>query len=245
MSSINHFLGSTFHRSLRCLLSRSFFPLSRKLPCGMSYCYDLCRFLGTRNLPTIFDVGANKGQTVAELVHYFPRSTIYCIEPSRPSYKALKRRFRSDYIKCFNLGLGSEVGQLLLNQYSDSELNTFSKNAQRDGFLSQEIVDVTTIDEFSVSWGVNRIDLLKMDVQGWELNVLRGSERMLSNRQISSVLSEVSFDANCSDMQHFDEQHSFLTNNGFRLSGFYDTFRWGKAKEYLGFTNALYILNNQ
>jgi len=136
------------------------------------------------------------------------------------------------------------VGQLLLNQYSNSELNTFTGNAPRDGFVSQEMVELTTIDEFSLHLGINNIDLLKMDVQGWELNVLEGSKRMLRTRRITSVLSEVSFDANCSDMQYFEKQHSFLANYGFRLAGFYDTFRWGKAKEYLSFTNALYILNN-
>ena len=74
--------------------------------------------------------------------------------------------------------------RLILNQYSDFEINTFAKNPPRGDFVSQEIVDVSTMNEFCLSLGVDRIDLLEMDEQCWELNVLRGGKRMLCNRQI-------------------------------------------------------------
>ncbi|MFM7886566.1 MAG: hypothetical protein ACKPCM_07735 [Pseudanabaena sp.] len=43
------------------------------------------------------------------------------------------------------------------------------------------------------------------------------------------------------DMQHFSGINDYLGKQGFWLCGFYDQFRWGDKKEYLGFVNALYI----
>ena len=89
---------------------------------------------------------------------------------------------------------------------------------------------------------IDGIDILKMDVQGWELELLQGAEGLLRDRRIRFIYSEVGFRRDSSDMQHFCSLNDVLEQRGYWLCGFYQPFRWGADKRYLGFSNALYTL---
>jgi Methyltransferase FkbM domain len=100
---------------------------------------------------------------------------------------------------------------------------------------------VETIDDFCREHAIDRIDLLKIDVQGWELEVLRGAKTMLSRDAIWFVFAEVAFSKWHTDMQQFSELNDFMHASRFRLCGFYDAYRYGSAKQFVSHSDALYV----
>jgi hypothetical protein len=79
-----------------------------------------------------------------------------------------------------------------------------------------------------------------MDVQGHELEVLRGAKSLLDAKRIRFIYSEVTFRRDDVEMQHFGQLNDFLEQHDFFLCGFYEPSRWGPCKRTLGFCNALY-----
>ena len=206
--------------------------------------YDAQRFSGTRKLPVVFDVGANIGQTLRGLLRYFPRSSIYSFEPVSASFRTLTTRYGGrPNVRLVQKAFGECPGVTRMQLHSDSELNTLVAEHPRMDDLTGESENITvdTIDSFCVSEGIESIDILKLDVQGWELKAIRGAAEMIRKRHIRLVFSEVGFRRRDGDLQHFAELNDHLEENGFWLSGFYDEYRWGESRKYLGFASALYI----
>ena len=118
------------------------------------------------------------------------------------------------------------------------------KHRPGEGSSLTEIVNVDTVDHFCNQKNIEQIDILKMDVQGCGLSILRGCVRMLDSRRIKSILSGVCFHMReqTPGAQFFDELNSYFEAYEFRLAGFCDQFRWGSRRWFLGFCNALYIL---
>jgi FkbM family methyltransferase len=219
-------------------------PLTRYVPPGQFWIYDVQRFAGERELSVIFDVGANIGQTAWGLVRYLPNAQIFCVEPVGATMQKLKARYaRHKNINFVQLAFGSRRDRVSIPLHNDSELNTLVINQPRVSDLTgeTETVTVETIDNFCHDHAIDRIDLLKLDVQGWELEALRGADVMLSQNAIRFVIAEVAFRKSDTDMQEFSELNDFMQARRFDFCGFYDTYRYGAAKQFVGFSNALYV----
>lgn len=241
MPNIKYAIGSAASRLMHAALRNRWLPLVREVPRGLSVWYDVQRLAGQRDVGVIFDVGANIGQTAYQLVRYFPKSEIHCFEPVRKTFGELQDRYGSAVI-CHRLAFGSERSDLEISTFSDSELNSFSEVRGDAVPLGKELVQVDTIDRFCSESSIDVIDILKMDVQGWEKSVLMGSSKLLQARSVRFVLAEVGFRNRDKDMQNFGALNHFLDDCGFEFCGFYDNFRWGPEKGYVGFANALYHL---
>jgi FkbM family methyltransferase len=205
--------------------------------------YDVQRYAGSRHLGVIFDIGANVGQTTESLLQYFSKSEIYAFEPVSSTFDALSRRFAGkSQVHALKMALGREPAHAPIRLYCDSELNTLVENGRKTGKTGEtETVLVTSVDQICDEHNIHSIDILKMDVQGWELDVLTGASCMLRRKKVHFVFSEVAFRRADLDMQHVGDLSDIMEQNGFWLCGFYDRFRWGANKEYLGFLNALFI----
>ncbi len=219
-------------------------PLTRVVPQGLSYPYDIKRYLKGQSIKTIFDVGANVGQTRLFLSHHFPQTDIFAFEPIKHTCEDLKRNTKGlNKIKNFNYALGAEESQKVICLRENSELNTLINFDDRSSSLPEKLerVTITTVDSFCKSSQVSRIDILKMDVQGYELKVLEGAEYFIKNNLINFIYSEVGFESSNRECQYFSDLNKYLLSKNFRLSGFYELFRWGENKRYLGFCNALFV----
>ena len=142
----------------------------------------------------ILDVGAHIGDTTELYRKYFSQSKIFCFEPFSESCDYLKKRFINDSnIKIVETALGSkdETKTLYVSNYSN--LNSLQRPNERAwGFADEKSVDVETItlDQFYYENDIKQIDILKLDVQGSELDVLMGSETLLEKGNISLVYVE-------------------------------------------------------
>ena len=100
---------------------------------------------------------------------------------------------------------------------------------------------IETIDQFCDDHFVSQIDLLKMDLQAWELDALLGASDMLKRKAIRFILAEVAFRRADSDMQYFGDFNDFMETRGFQFCGFYKSYHYGPAKEFVGFSDAMYV----
>ncbi|HEX8149719.1 MAG TPA: FkbM family methyltransferase [Pyrinomonadaceae bacterium] len=237
------FLGTTFHRTQHAALSSRLFPLTRYFPRGRSWLYDAQRFAGTKDFRVIFDVGANDGETAYGLVRYFPKTRIYCFEPVASTMELLKRNYgHYPNVQCVPLALGSRPDEVSIPLHVNSGMNTMSASPDRGDLTGKTTrIKVVTADSFCSESGVESVDIWKMDVQGWEMEALKGAGSLFDNNRVHFVFSEVGFKRSDTDMQHFADLNDYLEERGFWLCGFYDFFRYGEQKERLGFCNALYI----
>lgn len=142
----------------------------------------------------IIDVGAYIGNTVKLYQNYFPRYKIFCFEPFLESYYYLNNRFSNDSnISIFNKAIGckDETRKLYLSNFPN--LNSLHKPKARSwGFNDDKsvVVETITLDDFCSKNNIKHIDILKLDVQGSELDVLKGCKTILEGGQISLIYIE-------------------------------------------------------
>ena len=144
----------------------------------------------------IFDVGANRGQYLKLINQYLLRdeTSIHCFEPHTKSFDYLKSINRNPNVKINNTALSDEVGEKNL-YFNENETALASLTKRRlDHFninLDQsEKVKVDTIDNYSVQNNIDRLHLLKIDVEGHEFDVLNGAVTMFENNKIDIVTFE-------------------------------------------------------
>jgi FkbM family methyltransferase len=239
-----HYVGASVNRLAHSTLSSRFMPLTRYVPLGWSWLYDIKRFSGSGSLQTIFDVGANVGQTAWGLVRYFPNTRIFCVEPVSSTMLELKSNYGNYHnINFVQLAFGKERSEGEMQLHRNSELNTLVRTQSRPDDLTGEVerVSIETIDQFCDDNSISRVDLIKMDLQGWELDALLGASGMLKRRAIRFIISEVAFRRVDSDMQYFSDLNEFMETMGFQFCGFYNVYRYGPAKEFIGFSDAMYV----
>jgi FkbM family methyltransferase len=155
--------------------------------------------LKAMNYPvTIFDVGANVGDFACAVQEVMGDSAnIFGFEPKKSTFETLQKRI-SEYnnIKIFNFGFGDKKGNRILFFDSDPEKSGIASIYPRrlDHFnisLScQETINLTTVDDFCCENRITHIDLLKMDVEGHELMVLKGATKMIEAESIDCILFE-------------------------------------------------------
>ena len=152
--------------------------------------------------PVVFDVGANIGDYSLLVRHHIPSASIYAFEPSEPVYRQLTQNFsaRGDVkAKSYNIGFSDAEKDVELYSYS-IEGRGISLLASLDRRLPTQVLETTvsssegiqtkTIDGFCATNAIDRIDFLKLDVEGHELAILRGASQFLASGAISMIQFE-------------------------------------------------------
>jgi FkbM family methyltransferase len=163
----------------------------------------LSRYIDCR---IIFDVGAHQGGLTEFFYRTFSNATIWTFEPDPRNVRVLKEKFGNyPRVRPFEIALSSKTGSsdfhLGAMDYTSS-LFPREKSGRRyfqREFTMQSTKQVTTdtLDRFCTG-RVDKIDILKIDTQGAELDILRGAKALLSNGSISIIVSEFFF------IQHYD-----------------------------------------
>ncbi len=144
----------------------------------------------------IFDVGANVGDYAREVAGVFGGSAaIHAFEPSRATFERLCRSTADiGGIVCNNLGVGSSTSTATL--YTDGEGSTLASLYPRDlerfdrSMDRSESIELVSVDDYCRQKGIDRIDLLKLDIEGNEYEALRGAEGMIRDGRIRFIQFE-------------------------------------------------------
>jgi len=151
----------------------------------------------------VLDVGANRGQFARSLRDAGYRGDIHSFEPVAATYRALREAADGDARwRAWPLALGPRVGRERINVLADDGYSSLlDPNESPDAHFGdqlerrrEETITVTTLDAFLDEHGeafANRRILLKMDTQGYDLEVVRGAARSLA--RIPVILSEIAF----------------------------------------------------
>jgi len=172
---------------------------------------------------TIFDVGANIGQTALTFDNYFSESKIYSFEPFSMAYGELIKNTKNK-VKCFNVALGDKIETVEINIFDDnrSNLNSLKKITQNNEGSRKETIKVTTGDTFCEEHNISTIDLLKIDTEGFELQVLKGFSKMIQGSKIKAIYCEVGFSTVNERNTYLNDLVEFASKNGFSFFGLYE-----------------------
>ncbi len=144
----------------------------------------------------LFDVGANKGDFTKMILDFFNNDTIevHSFEPSKATFELLSNNIKSDKAILNNKGLGKEAGTFPF--YTDFPGSGAASLTERNldhlgvDFDYSEDVLIDTLDDYCLANNIKDIDLLKIDVEGHELDVLEGSKEMLKRKMIKMISFE-------------------------------------------------------
>ena len=165
----------------------------------------------------IFDVGGNCGLFSSFAHQVAPKARIYCFEPSPKLVPIIKSNIKTDLLEIHEVAVGQCEETLDFYVNPDSEqTNSLNREAvelfAKPGSIDVHRVDCITLDDFCTRKGIEKIDVLKVDVQGFEGSVFRGCKRMMSTVDLLFV------ESTWMDIESIVEFLPFAKHYGFKFA---------------------------
>ncbi len=214
-----------------------------RAPRGYSVFLDLRDSFPSFEPAVILDVGANVGQSAEVFLREYPAAKLHCFEPVAASFHALRDALaeRAGQVELHQCAMGAQRGRASITTSGTGTCATMMTPATRE-YRQSEGVRVDTLDEFCADAGIERIDYLKIDTEGNDLNVLRGGERLLADGVPAVV--EVEAGMHPANALHvpLEELKAHLQVYGYRCFGIYEPVaEWTTGEPFLRRVNAAFI----
>jgi len=131
----------------------------------------------------VFDVGANIGDLTLNMAKKLgTEGKVYAFEPDPTNFEILKQNISRNSLKNIqlnNIGFGSESGSFQLHRIDDRNRGRNRILPNENDSTNSSSVKISTIDNFVAENNISSIDLIKIDVEGFEYNVLKGAKNTL------------------------------------------------------------------
>jgi len=195
--------------------------------------YIFIRNILGNKLYFVLDVGSHRGETIKILNKYFEVNSIFGFEPSRDNYYKLNKYISDNDIQnvqVFNFACGKENKKEILNYSAESSSSTIkninenSKYFKKKKFIIQgfstakfftpEKIEVKKLDDFLDLDNRATIDLVKIDTEGYEIDVLKGMIKNLGNTKM--IYFEHHYDNMINKNYTFSDINNFLKKNNFK-----------------------------
>lgn len=202
-------------RLCRCRIYRD------TLPQGVDMFFDLDRTFGIENFHTVFDVGANIGQSAQLYLQNFRAANVYSFEPVAATYRKLEAlaQIHRPRLRTFSCAMGATAGEVNIHVHAFDRMSSIPHRRPDD---KAELVQQETLSDFCREEGIEKIDFLKIDTEGYELQVLEGAAPLLENQRIRLLLVECEPVAKSEYFVSFAEVSSFLYRFKYELFGIYE-----------------------
>lgn len=183
-------------------------------------------FLEHLDVDVVIDIGANVGLFSEEIRKKLPNAIIYAFEPLKECFNVLSAEFESDKnFHAFHMALGSHKGDALMhkNEYTPCSSILPITDIHKKEFPhaiseSNEKVRVGTLDDAMGDMNIaGKVVLIKLDVQGYELEVLKGATQVIDKSKV--VLIETCFTSLYDGQPLFQDIYKYLTERGFLYKG--------------------------
>ena len=177
------------------------------------------------DLSTVVDIGANRGQFSLAVREWAPRARVFAFEPLADPAARFRKVFQGDAgVILHQAAIGPEPGEAIIHVSAaddSSSLLPISKIQERlypgTGEVRTETIRVARLADCVAPAEIVPPALLKLDVQGFELEALRGCEDLLKG--FAQVYAECSFVELYAGQALADDVIAWLRARGFRLSG--------------------------
>ena len=186
------------------------------------------------DINVFFDVGGHHGETTIWFSKFFKIKKIYIFEPNFDSFNILKKKIskinKKFTIKIYNFALGNENKEADLKQMIESSSSTFhdlDENSQYykrkkkiltlffdKKLFNEKRAQIVNFVDFIKEEKVDYIDLLKIDTEGYELNVLKGLNDSIKKTKL--IYFEHHFDLMIKKGYKFNDINQLLMQNGFK-----------------------------
>lgn len=139
----------------------------------------------TDDAPVVFDVGANSGLFAAAVFDHWPQAQVHSFEPQSrliPRIKNVGARngLEEQHTVNWCAVSGNQGEANFFENGNPISASLLQEKAARRSIRRVEQVKVITLDDYAKSHGINRVDILKLDVEGVEIDALRGAASVLN-----------------------------------------------------------------
>jgi len=167
--------GVTYRLDLCNVIDHSLYFFNR-------YFTPLSLFQLIKEDTVLLDIGANIGTVALRAAAISGSGKVYAFEPDTDNYTSLQYNIGLNHFK--NVIPVKKALGAVMQQSRLFKVNRFNTGMNRilsasDSFSDFETIEVSTLDEEAIRLKLNRIDLIKIDVEGYELNVLKGARAVL------------------------------------------------------------------
>lgn len=197
------------------------------------------------------DAGAHKGnefQVVAESP--LSPSEAHLFEPNSTTFAALgenaKRVFKKRSLNLYNVALGDTPGRVVMKDADTMSKVIGSVDERGESAASSNAtafeVDCVTLDSLADNFTDRRISLLKVDVEGYEMQVLRGAKGLLSEQRIDVIYIEAGLNPEGTQQTYYRLIDDYLMEHGYRLFRIYEQkHEWMEDSPFLRRMNMAYF----
>ena len=191
----------------------------------------LVKIFNNKKIFVLIDIGSHKGEYISSLSKVFEIDKIYGFEPNPDVFKILNSKFKDEKVNLLNIGVSNFDGKTKFNknlESSSSSINELNSNSRYfkkiflfkffklKNIVKEIDIDVIRLEKFLTKKKINKIDLIKIDTEGHELNVLKGIGEKIKDIEI------IHFEHHFDDMIIKDYKlstiHDYLINSGFKKS---------------------------
>ena len=177
------------------------------------------------NLETVVDIGANRGQFALAVRRWAPKARIVSFEPLNDAATTFRNVFQKDSrVTLHQVAIGPQVGETTIHVAAADDSSSLLPISPLQkwlfpgtGEIRTEIVKIGRLSDYVVPEEIVPPAMLKLDVQGYELDALRGCEELLP--RFSYVYVECSFVELYAGQALADDIIAWLRGRGWCFSG--------------------------
>ncbi|MDJ0734441.1 MAG: FkbM family methyltransferase [Nostocaceae cyanobacterium] len=218
------YLGTRIQNYAYLLANPTYSKVRKNGGCGTLYRLLNKDWFPHQHIRTVLDVGTNEGQFIKTALALMPNVAIYGFEPNPEAVNKLKNTdWGSDKVNILPIACGSENAKLKLNISKFSPASSLLKMEQKHqeefpGTETEKVisVEVERLDQIVPSLKIDSEPfLLKIDVQGFELEVLSGASGIF--KQTPIIVCEVNLASLYENQCTFDSLIAFMRQHQYRL----------------------------
>ena len=212
----------SFFRLIKIVIRKSFNIFGLDIKKKLNLSFDEIYKKKFKN-PIIFDVGANEGQSVKRFNLIFPKCIIHSFEPIKSCFNNIKNSYSGKRFLINNFALGERKGKknFFINKYLGTssllKINKKYKELNGNKVVNNLNIKIMTLDQYVNLNKIKKIDILKIDVQGYEINVLKGAKKSLKKGMIKFIELEIIFNDYYERNVKLHEIDSIMCKNNFNL----------------------------
>lgn len=173
-------------------------------------------FIKSLKADCIIDIGANSGEFALLARAAFPTARIISFEPQPEAFAALTKTMRKDaHFQSFQVALGEEESTAIMHVSAFSPSSSFMVQSPDSVALEMKI---EKLDRYENLISITDTTILKLDVEGYELAILKGAELFIRKSDYIYIECRTTDPIGCT----FSEIYDFLIQRGWQYQGAYD-----------------------